>query len=192
MVDGGASSPPAKRSPISNHHLAINGKLSREREDRRIAMEARALLGNALRKLQAALDDRTLVYRDETLAACQACTVYEVHRIYSTDAELHQILLTRLQVIEPQGDSLSGWLAHINGVARLVQLRGTRLHRSPAAHQIFLGYRVTAVSFSYLPHSNHPIISFNIGPCCPSKPQKNSPGRIRMEDRPLGGHTKND
>ena len=120
-------------------------RLSREKEDRRIALEAKSLFGNALRKLQAALDDRTLAYRDETLAACQACTIYEVHTIH---AVLYLNRLTWVQIIEPAGNSLAGWLAHVNGAAKLVQLRGPGLHRSPAAHQVFLGYRVTAVRFS--------------------------------------------
>jgi hypothetical protein len=54
-------------------------RLSRVKEDPCIAMEARVLFGSALRKLQAALNDRTLVYRDETLAACHACTIFEVY-----------------------------------------------------------------------------------------------------------------
>ena len=57
-------------------------RLSREKGDGQIALEAKGLFGNALRKLQAALNDRTLAYRDETLAACQACTIYEVHHIH--------------------------------------------------------------------------------------------------------------
>jgi hypothetical protein len=57
-------------------------RLSRVKEDHRTAMEARAIFGSALRKLQVALNDRTLVYRDETLAACQACAVFEVYRTY--------------------------------------------------------------------------------------------------------------
>lgn len=54
-------------------------RLSRAKEDHRTTMEALVLFGTALQKLQAALNDRTLVYRDETLAACHACTIFEVH-----------------------------------------------------------------------------------------------------------------
>jgi hypothetical protein len=53
-------------------------RLSRPKRDHFTAMEARALFGSALRKLQDALNDRTLVYHDETLAACHACTIFEV------------------------------------------------------------------------------------------------------------------
>lgn len=54
-------------------------RLGREQGDHYRSMQSRVLFGTALRKLQAALNNRALVYRDETLAACHACTIFEVY-----------------------------------------------------------------------------------------------------------------
>lgn len=81
------------------------------------------LFGSALRKLQAALENRTLVYRHETLAACHVCV---------PSLKYAALLLALLactskatncfKILEPHGNSLAGWLARVNGVAKLVQL----------------------------------------------------------------------
>lgn len=52
------------------------------------------------------------------------------------------------KLLESTPVSLANWLAHAMGVAKLVQLRGPSLHRTAPAHQLFLGFRYTAVSIS--------------------------------------------
>jgi hypothetical protein len=79
-----------------------------------------------LRELQRALRDPKLMYRDETLAACMALWMYEVLEC-------------------PEG-RVRGWISHFGGCERLVQLRGAEAHSSLLGHQVFLGYRTTAVS----------------------------------------------
>jgi hypothetical protein len=79
-----------------------------------------------LRELQKALWDPKLMYRDETLAACMALWMYEVLEC-------------------PEG-SVRGWISHFGGCEKLVQLRGAEAHSSILGHQVFVGYRTTAVS----------------------------------------------
>ena len=64
------------------------------------------------------------------------------------------------KLLEGTRVSLGSWLAHAMGVARLVQLRGPSLHRTAPAHQLFLGFRYTAVSiYSVLLYCNKDVPS---------------------------------
>ena len=80
----------------------------------------------ALWELQKALWDPDLMYHDETLAACMTLSMYEL--------------------LECPAQTHNGWARHFDGCERLVQLRGPEAHSSAMAHEIFIPFRVIAVS----------------------------------------------
>ena len=82
----------------------------------------------SLWEVQKALWDPSLMYHDETLVACMLLSMYEV--------------------LECPAKSTRGWTSHFEGCARLIQSRGTAAHSTVMGHQIFSGFRVTAVSTS--------------------------------------------
>ena len=77
-------------------------------------------------ELQKALWDPDLMYRDETLAACMALWIYEV--------------------MECPDETATGWISHFDGCQRLIKLRGAEAHATGLGHEVFVGYRTTAVS----------------------------------------------
>ncbi|KPI41419.1 uncharacterized protein AB675_9127 [Cyphellophora attinorum] len=71
--------------------------------------------------LQRALWSPAEMYEDTTLAACLVLALYEL--------------------LECPAGSRVGYLAHQNGAARLVQLRGPAAHREAFAHSLFVAFR---------------------------------------------------
>jgi hypothetical protein len=124
---------PERTRALEASVLAMSAaKIGRLNDDPALLKASLGSYVQGLRELQKALWDPKLMYRDETLAACMALWMYEVLEC-------------------PEG-SVRGWISHFGGCERLVQLRGAEAHNSILGHQVFLGYRTTAVSpFTYYP-----------------------------------------
>ena len=105
-------------------------KLGRDFNDESLLQESLVFYTKGLQQLQKALWDPELMYRDETLGACVALSLYEV--------------------VECPSESRHAYVSHQQGCSRLVQLRGPEAHASGLGHQIFLNFRVQAVSASSL------------------------------------------
>ena len=101
-------------------------KLGRKSDNLSMVKESLNLYTQGLQQLQKALWDPSLMYKDETLGACMALALYEV--------------------IECPMESRRAYVTHQQGCAKLVQLRGAEAHSSGFGHQIFLSFRVQAVS----------------------------------------------
>jgi Fungal specific transcription factor domain len=101
-------------------------RVGRLHDDPVLVNESMELYGQGLRELQKALWDPNMMYKDETLAACIALSMYEV--------------------LECPLKNSSGWVTHSQGCARLVQLRGPKAHISALGHQLFLSARFMLVS----------------------------------------------
>ncbi|RVX66223.1 hypothetical protein B0A52_10150 [Exophiala mesophila] len=101
--------------------LSISGA-ARGNNDARLINESTRLYGKALKELQLALYDPAKMRSDQTLMACMLLGLYEM-----------------LQEPSPTSPR---WLAHAQGAARLIQLRGPALHREWDAHHSFLASRV--------------------------------------------------
>lgn len=101
--------------------LSISGA-ARGNNDTRLINESTRLYGKALKELQLALYDPAKMRSDQTLMACMLLGLYEMLQEPSTTS--------------PR------WLAHAQGAARLIQLRGPALHRDWDAHHSFLASRV--------------------------------------------------
>jgi hypothetical protein len=95
-------------------------------DDKIILNESLRLYTLGLYNLQKAISDPELMYKEETLAACMALTMYEV--------------------LECPGKSGHGYNSHQHGSIRLLQLRGARAHTSGLGHLIFFAMRTHAVS----------------------------------------------
>lgn len=104
-------------------------KLGRLHDDQGLLKTSLKCYTRGLWELQKALWDPSLMYHDETLAACMTLSMYEM--------------------LECPAQTHNGWTGHFDGCARLVQLRGAEAHSSAMAHQIFIPFRITAVSLFY-------------------------------------------
>ncbi|KAI9744123.1 MAG: hypothetical protein M1818_002275 [Claussenomyces sp. TS43310] len=100
-------------------------RLSRMKGDQQLLLDSLKFYGQGLRDLQQALQDPALMYREETLAACMALSMYEV--------------------VECSTESRIGWASHSDGCARLIRLRGAAAHASGLAHQVFLSFRTQGI-----------------------------------------------
>ena len=101
-------------------------KLGRLHDDPVMVKASLRCYTKGLKEAQRALWDPNLMYHDETLAACMTLSMYEM--------------------LECPAQTHNGWTGHFDGCARLVQLRGAEAHSSAMAHQIFVPFRITAVS----------------------------------------------
>jgi hypothetical protein len=108
--------------------LAVcTAKLGRLHNAPVLIQESSRLYGQGLWELQKALWDPQLMYKDETLAACMALSMYEI--------------------IECPGGTHCGWLTHSGGCSRLVRLRGPKAHcQTPLSHRLFRSSRYSTVS----------------------------------------------
>jgi hypothetical protein len=103
--------------------------LGRRHNDAALVRESMRLYGVGLCELQRALWDPRLMYADDTLAACMALFTYEV--------------------VECAAESRRGLISHMDGCARLIQLRGAEAHCEGLGREIFLAFRLDGVSFSF-------------------------------------------
>ena len=91
--------------------------------------ESLRLYSQALRELQHALWDKSLMREDGTLAACLALSLYEI--------------------IECPSNSAKGYNSHCKGLISLIHARGVDAHTSDAGHRLFLGVRLPGVGPSH-------------------------------------------
>lgn len=105
-------------------------RLGRSNNDPVLLRESLRLYTLGIRQLQKALWDPTLMYRDETLAACMALAMYEITECPSKDA--------------------SGYLSHCNGLETLVRLRGPEAHMNGLGHHVFLMSRIHLVRLLHI------------------------------------------
>lgn len=94
-------------------------------KDMRLVHESSKVYGRALRELQAALFDPKRMYLDDILMACMLLGLYEVF----------------------EGPALNSrsWIAHAQGAARLVELRGPERHQHREAFHPFLASRIPTI-----------------------------------------------
>ena len=107
--------------------------LGRRYDDRTLHHESLHHYTKALALVQSALRDPIAVYYDATLATCMALIMYEV-------------------LACPQ-KSPSAYATHLDGCAKLVQLRGPETYDGDLAHSLFLTHRLQKVRsklFSFL------------------------------------------
>jgi hypothetical protein len=111
--------------------LAVcTAKLGRLYNDPMLVRESLRFYVQGLHELQKALRDATLTLKDETLAACMLLLLYEG--------------------IECPAKNLQGWISHVNGCSKLIELRGPEAHRSALGHELFLAFRLREASLIYL------------------------------------------
>lgn len=91
-----------------------------------MVQESLKMYTQGLHYVQLALWDKTLMYSDDTLAACLLLTMYEVYQCPS--------------------DNRSGFSSHHDGCAKLIQMRGPAAHTSGLGHSIFQWFRFIGVS----------------------------------------------
>lgn len=56
------------------------------------------------------------------------------------------MVLTLYEGIECPAMNLQGWVSHVNGCSKLIELRGPEAHRSALGHELFLAFRLREVS----------------------------------------------
>ncbi|KAK5043626.1 hypothetical protein LTR84_011340 [Exophiala bonariae] len=100
-------------------------RLGRVLGSERIYSDGVAKYGRVLKDLQHILASDSLVMEEQNLASCMTLTIFEA--------------------MEPSVGSICGWASHVGGISRLFELRGPRLHVDGLGHQLFLGFRATAV-----------------------------------------------
>ncbi len=115
--------------------LAIcTAKLGRVHEDAALVRESLKFYIQGLWELQRALYNPELMYKAETAASCLALVMYEV--------------------MECPDGTVQAWVKHVQGCAKLFELRGPKAYSSDFEHEIFLDFRQMEVrEFSYLPFS---------------------------------------
>jgi len=107
--------------------LAVcTAKLGRLYNDPMLVRESLRFYVQGLPELRKALRNPTLMLKDETLAACMLLQWYEG--------------------IECPAKNLRGWISHVNGCSKLIELRGPEAHRSALGHELFLAFRLREVS----------------------------------------------
>jgi hypothetical protein len=96
--------------------------------NRDMLSESLRLYTQGLGRVQKALYDPELMYKDETLAACMLLAMYEVFQC--------------------PGSNRKAYISHHNGCAKLVELRGPAAHAQGLGHSIFQGFRFMGVGFT--------------------------------------------
>jgi hypothetical protein len=96
-------------------------RLGRINNDSALVHESRKFYTQGLCELQRALYTPDLKYRDETAASCMTLIAYEV--------------------AECPNQTVNGWKRHIQGCAKLFEIRGPRAYSSKMGHRIFLAFR---------------------------------------------------
>jgi Fungal specific transcription factor domain len=115
--------------------LAVcTARIGRLNADQVLLQEGLRLYTRGLCELQKALWNPKLMYREETLAACMALTMYELQ--------------------ECPAKSGGGYVTHNAGAMKLIQLRGAGAHTEGLAHLIFLAFRLHGVGDFYCVSQN--------------------------------------
>ncbi|KIW73486.1 hypothetical protein PV04_01600 [Phialophora macrospora] len=100
--------------------------LGRKHGDESLRREGTANYGRALHRLQDILSHHSLLLEEQTLASCIALCTFEL--------------------LEVSGDNTGGWVSHVEGIARLIQLRGPESHVDGLSHRLFLEFRSTSIT----------------------------------------------
>lgn len=139
--------------------LALSSsRIGQERQDDNLLASSRIFYGKALREMRCAILDPKRRYKEETLLACSTLGLYELFEAQApASAQLDS--------------SPNGWLSHVAGITRLLQVRGPESYTTDKRHQVFLHVRIistirasTARKRSFLsepqwlsvPWQNHP------------------------------------
>jgi hypothetical protein len=113
--------------------LAIcTAKLGRLNNDPALVHESLKFYIQGLWELQRALYTPELRYKDETAASCMALVFYEV--------------------MECPDQTVQAWKKHVDGCAKLFELRGPKAYSSEFGHELFLTFRQMEVSPSPFTH----------------------------------------
>lgn len=91
-------------------------RLGRLNDDQATVIKGHQVYGQALRLMQQALYDPILMRHEETLAAARCMILYEA--------------------FEATSENMTSWFNHIQGIARILELRGPRCHHSPLTQTI--------------------------------------------------------
>lgn len=118
--------------------------VGRATDNQNLVIEGSRFYGKALWELQRALWDERLVYRDETLAASHALVLYEV-MLWSCASRRDFQVTESQKLLESPDNNLSGWVAHTQGLARLIEARGPESYDTPFANMLFSSFRHTVV-----------------------------------------------
>ncbi|CZR61803.1 uncharacterized protein PAC_11700 [Phialocephala subalpina] len=103
-------------------------RLGRQSGNETLRREGLANYGKALEGLQKVLSNGKLVFQEQTLAASMTLSIFEV--------------------LEVSGETTYGWISHIEGISRLFQLRGPKMHVSESGHLLFQGFRPTGILYA--------------------------------------------
>jgi hypothetical protein len=102
--------------------LAIcTAKLGRLHHDPALVHESLKFYIQGIWELQRALYNPELMYKEETAASCMALIFYEV--------------------VECPDQSTKAWLNHVQGCAKLFELRGPKAYSSEFGYALFLAFR---------------------------------------------------
>jgi hypothetical protein len=94
-------------------------------DDEALVHQSLRFYHRALNQLQVALRDPGLVLDDQTLTVCMALGMYEMSQCPNQSKE--------------------GYLSHVRGAQKLVQLRGPAAHMEGLSHAIFVHFRIQGV-----------------------------------------------
>ncbi|KAI1622036.1 hypothetical protein EDD37DRAFT_503356 [Exophiala viscosa] len=112
--------------PLEDAFSALSiSRVGQANNDIRLVRESSKVYGRALKELQGALIDPTRMYSDHILMACMLLGLYEL--------------------FEGPGLHSLNWVAHAQGAARLIELRGPERHQHWDAHHPFLASRIPTV-----------------------------------------------
>jgi len=93
---------------------------------KKLTQEGVAVYGKALEEVQGMLSTERLLFQEHTLASYMTISIF--------------------QVLETSRDNVYGWNSHVEGPWGLFQPRGPERHMAESSHELFLGFRPTAVS----------------------------------------------
>ncbi|KIX09705.1 uncharacterized protein Z518_00786 [Rhinocladiella mackenziei CBS 650.93] len=111
---------------LENAFSALSiSRVGQGNRDIRLVRESTKLYGKALKELQLALFDPDRMHSDHVLMACMLLGLYEV--------------------FEGPAFNSRSWMAHAQGAARLIQLRGPQRHQNWNAHHPFLASRTPTI-----------------------------------------------
>ncbi|KEF51725.1 uncharacterized protein A1O9_12360 [Exophiala aquamarina CBS 119918] len=103
-------------------------RLGRNCGNEQLHSEGVANYGRVLKDLQNILSSDSRALDEQTLASCMILSLFEA--------------------TEVSGGNVYWWASHVEGVSRLLQLRGSKLHIDEPSHRLFLGFRPTAIIYA--------------------------------------------
>jgi hypothetical protein len=123
------------RSLVSHH-------IGRKRNDVQMLRYSETAYGRALVGLQGSLNHPVVCKSSDTLCSAMILGFYEVGRLLWI-ITMHVLIEMQLFVGSGSGDS---WMKHASGIGRLMQLRGSALHRNEFDNSMIKAFRGIIVS----------------------------------------------